>query len=115
MRTNNDSLETLIVEMLKSRTRPKLSITSEQYDEDIKKVALIDGADAYEFFIEYKSTFNVDMTHFVFLDYFSKEGMWPWEVFLSFLGKTKKSSSISIRQLADIARAGKWPEELSMK
>jgi hypothetical protein len=112
LQTTVDNIEKLIVEMLRKKQGLGEEIGPEDYNRDIKDTFRIDGADAYEFLVEYKNKFNVDMTAFIFKRYFSKEGLWPWELFHLLLGRKGKSSPLSIRQLADIARAGRWPNEV---
>jgi hypothetical protein len=111
MPTVDNNLEKTIADMLRKKQKLRKEIDPDGYDDDITTVAGIDGADAYEFLMEYKSAFNIDMRDFIYRKYFSNEGLSFWQVFLGFLGQRGKASPLSIRQLAEIARLGKWPKE----
>jgi len=68
----------------------------------------LDGDDAVEFMTRYAQAFNVDMTSFVFHDYFNNEAAWsPLAVVLAPFQK-KEKKSLLISDLLDCAKTHTW-------
>lgn len=102
-------LEKAIADLLKGKMCVTSDIAMTDYDKDIEKVGRMTGDDAYEFMVDYKEKFNVDMKDFDFTKHFGSEGLNCVPLLMCLLGKKREHSPLSIRQLAIIAQEGKWP------
>lgn len=110
MQTDGDNIERKITDLLRQQTGAEKIIEAD-CDADITKLVGIDGADATDFLKRYATAFHVDMTNFIHNKYFSNEGFDLAEIILNLLWKKHVFAPLTIKRLADIAKAGKWPLE----
>ncbi|MDU1893114.1 MAG: DUF1493 family protein [Dysgonomonas sp.] len=74
----------------------------------------ITGDDAWEFFIEYRDKYNVDVSQFLIYNYFKAEGVDFISPILLFLGlkKKKEKKEFTVKNLIEGIKAGRLNEEV---
>ena len=76
-------------------------------DTDIRKDVGLWGDDAYNFMTAFMNEFGVDMTGFVFQDFFEGEGMVA-NLIGSVLGMQRKHKPLTVAVLVDVAQWKHW-------
>jgi len=103
----------MISEALRGFVAEELKIAPEKLKESdrLQHDLGLDGADAAAFMERYAARFEVDMTRFVFSDYFGKEsfGCVPlWIVWIVIPPLRPKVRPVTLADLQKSARAKKW-------
>jgi acyl carrier protein len=69
----------------------------------------VDGDDAGEFIVAFSKRFDVDISDFIFNDYFGNEGCNPFALFIS-LFNSKKLKPLTVAMLIEAAENKCWKE-----
>ena len=89
-----DQIKLILSAFTDTRTLNKLNI-----DSSINKDVGLEGDDAAQFITAYADFFKVDISGFVFTDYFIEEGFDPFWIITIFTSPKKRRNPLTIMQL----------------